>query len=642
MDPIKTNIAGIFEPTQQYVIPLFQRHYVWNEKEQWHPLWEDITAKAAKRTVGESRRDKLQPHFTGAIVIQQKKTNTNQVPVYEIIDGQQRLTTFQAILCAVRDVCKEDDSAADFLAIATDAKKYLFNTGRHAHGDGKFKLMPTEYDKAAFKAVVNGVSAGESGLIVNAYRYFKSKIQNFINGNKDKANALFDAVAEDFGLVSIQIDNEDEPELIFESLNARGKPLMAFDLLRNNLFLRTRQSAGEDRDALYKKYWRHFEIPFWEQSVGAGRRKTTLSELFLQHFLSAKLATDNVEPLFHTYQKEYRKNLSDDTQTTESELTELHRYSGFYKRIAISGDDSELGKAMQVYHFLNITTLRPFVLYLVAEAGLSGEQGEHVFHALESYTMRRAICTKQKLKNFNKFFPELIKRLREKTCPVPAVFELLRDEKDDTNKWPLDREVLTALSGHWEDVGVSTKLMRYILRRIEWRMRQNDRRHEGDEPPVLNDLTLEHILPEKWWQHWLLPSKSGHMVKWEDIISDKYKRDHPDWNDDYPPEGAEDSALANKAYKKSLDTARERAALMWSIGNLTLLTQPLNSTASNRPFHEKKKLMDEHSTLLLNNDIRRETNWDVAEIKNRTKRLHGLFCKIWPDPQWFLDNMPPE
>ena len=637
MDPIKTNIAGIFEPTQQYVIPLFQRHYVWNEQEQWRPLWEDIIAKAAKRTVGESRRDKLQPHFTGAIVIQQKKTNTNQVPVYEIIDGQQRLTTFQAILCAVRDVCEEDKSA-DFLAIAADAKKYLFNTGRHAHGDGKFKLMPTEYDKAAFKTVVNGVSAGESGLIVNAYRYFKSEIQNFISGNKDKANALFDAVAEDFGLVSIQIDNEDEPELIFESLNARGKPLMAFDLLRNNLFLRTRQSAGEDRDALYKQYWRHFETPFWEQSVGAGRRKTTLSELFLQHFLSAKLATDNVEPLFHTYQKEYRKNLSDDTQTTESELTELHRYSGFYKCIAIPGDDSELGKAMQVYHFLNITTLRPFVLYLVAEAGLSGKWLRHALHAIEAYTMRRMICTTQKHKNFNKFFPELIKKLQETGGSVPAIIEFLQDEKPDTNKWPRDEDVSNALSGHWGNIGVSAKQMRYILRRMELHMRQDNRFNEGDDP--LLNLTLEHVLPQMWEATWPLPSSRG-PVKWENIFSPEHKDQYPVWNDYCPPEEME-SALADEEYKTALAVAKERQDLMWSIGNLTLLTSQLNASESNLPFHEKKKLMDEHSTLLLNNDIRRETNWDVAEIKNRTKRLHGLFCKIWPDPRWFLDNMPPE
>ena len=633
------DVAFVFEPTGQYVIPLFQRHYVWDKDGQWRPLWEDIIGQVARRATGKFHPN-TRRHFTGAIVIQRSQSDGfGTINTYEIIDGQQRLTTFQVILCAMRDACKHIGVAEpEFASIADDAQKHILNTGRHVHDDGQFKLLPTEYDRPAFKAMVSEQPLPDSGSkIVVAYRYFNSEIQRFIKRDASKASSLLDAIKNDFGFVSIQIDEDDAPELIFESLN-KGEPLLQFDLLRNNLFLRTRQSAGENRNDLYAKYWRHFEDDQWERHVGSGRRTKALSELFLQHFLSAKLATDKVEPLFRTYQKEYQKTLGDGTHTIESELMDLHKYSKIYEDIIAKSDDA----ANRAYDFLGITTLRPFMLYLVAEAGLSGEQGEHVFHALDSYTMRRAICTTQKLKNFNKFFPELIKRLREKTCPVPAVFELLRDEEDDTNKWPLDREVLIALSGHWESVGVSTKLMRHILRRMEWRMRQNDRRHEGDEPPVLNDLTLEHILPEKWWQHWLLPSKSGRMVKWEDIISDKYKRDHPDWNDDYPPEGAEDSALANKAYKKSLDTARERAALMWSIGNLTLLTQPLNSTASNRPFHEKKKLMDEHSTLLLNNDIRRETNWDVAEIKNRTKRLHGLFCKIWPDPQWFLDNMPPE
>ena len=639
MEPIKTNIAGLFEPTRQYIIPLFQRHYVWSKEEQWCPLWEDIKAKATKRANGESRRGALL-HFTGAIVIQRKETNIDSVSAFEIIDGQQRLTTFQVVLCAVRDVCEDIGRLkAEFLPIAKDIQKYIFNAGRNVHADGQFKLLPTEYDREAFKSVVSGNLSDNRSKIVEAYCYFRQEIERFIDDDAPKASALLDAIGEDFGLVSIKIDNDDEPELIFESLNARGKSLLAFDLLRNNLFLRTRQSAGEDRDALYKQYWMHFETRFWEENVGTGRRITTLSELFLQHFLSAKLATDNVEPLFRTYQKEYRKTLSDDAQTTESELAELHRYSDFYKRIAISNDDSELGKAMQVYHFLNISTLRPFVLYLVAEVGLSGGRLRHTLHAIESYTMRRMICTTQKHKNFNKFFPELIKRLQEKGFSTPAIIELLRDEKHDTRKWPRDGDVSTALSGYWKIIGVPGAQMRHILRRMELQMRQDNRFSEGGAPP--SNLTLEHVMPQKWWEHWMLPSAKG-PVLWENIISQEYKRDHPDWDDDYPPEDLKKSPLADEAYQQSLDIAKERDALMWSIGNLTLLTHRLNASESNLPFNEKKVAMQQNSTLLLNSEICKEQEWDVAEIKNRTKRLHGLFCKIWPDPQWFLDNMPPE
>lgn len=643
MEPIKTDIAGIFEPTRQHIIPLFQRHYVWGEEEQWNPLWEDIKDKAAKRADGESGRGALR-HFTGAIVVQNKPTNQNEVPAYEIIDGQQRLTTFQAILCALRDVCRE--TGGDFEGVAADAEKYILNTGSEVRGDDEFKLLPTEYDRPAFKAMVRGEELPGDNRIANAYRYFKDRIQSFVDGDVNKARAMRHTIAGDFGMVSIRINNEDEPELIFESLNARGKPLLQFDLLRNNLFLRTRQSAGEDRDTLYSRYWRHFESGKWEQEISVGRRKIALSELFLQHFLSSRLATSNVEPLFHTYQKKYRMMLDAGAQTTEHELAEIRRYSEAYEEIIVPRDDSTTG-AMQICHFLDITTMRPFMLYLLAEVNLTGARLRHILHAVESYILRREICTSQKSKNFNKFFPEVIGRLRKEQFSVERLLQILKDEEGESRKWPSDRDALLALSGDWK---VNDSVRRYILQCIEWRMRRRDRFNEGDHPSGERKLTLEHIMPQKWWTRWKLPSVKGAVI-WKDIISAEYKRVNPNWNDDdsdFPPEESEEYALADKAYKNSLAVARERDNMMWSIGNLTLLTQPLNSSQSNAPFVEengeegKKAAMEKHSSLILNKEICRETEWDVKQIKDRTKRLYGIFCKIWPDAQWFLDNIPPE
>ena len=104
MDTTNVQVNTLFGNDVQYIIPLFQRHYVWDQEEQWEPLWKDIIEKAQQR-LSEYQREQF-THFTGAIVIQQKQTNVNEVQKYEIIDGQQRLTTFQVILCALRDICE--------------------------------------------------------------------------------------------------------------------------------------------------------------------------------------------------------------------------------------------------------------------------------------------------------------------------------------------------------------------------------------------------------------------------------------------------------------------------------------------------------------------------------------------------------
>lgn len=358
MQPTNVNVRSLFGNKVQFRIPLFQRHYVWSMEDQWQPLWEDIGEKSNQRLL-QQKRDKF-THFTGAIVIQQKPTNVDEVPKYEIIDGQQRLTTFQVILCALRDIC----ISLEFSDIADEVKSYTLNTGMLSldYKDEQYKLIPTEFDRFSLKALVNGSEGAalndRKGRIRSAYNYFKQKIQSYAEGERTKLLSLFHSVLNDFGLVQILIDSDDEPELIFESLNGRGKSLLQFDLLRNNLFLRTRISE-EDRDSLYRDYWSHFETVFWENEVNVGKRKINLSELFFQHFLMAKLASDSVFPLFKTYQRDYRRTIEDNHGSTY-ELSELCRYSKVYKDIIDSDNDSDIGRPMRFYKIFDITSLHSF------------------------------------------------------------------------------------------------------------------------------------------------------------------------------------------------------------------------------------------------------------------------------------------
>ncbi len=579
-------------------------------------------------------------HFTGAIVTQ-GRTVLGGPTVFEVIDGQQRLITFQIILAAIRNVC-----AVNFPRIADDIKRHTHNLGRHTAGDAKFKLLPSKPDRDAFKSLIER-GDGQDGVLKNAFDFFGAKIKRFVDGEESKADALLISVMEGFEIVQIAVEDKDEPETIFQSLNGRAQHLWQFDLLRNDLFLRMRQTEPGKKDELYEQYWEYFESPEWGEDVVVGRKSMPLSELFLWHFLSAKSVKATLASLFHDYCR-YRKHPHPDARGIESELGELRNHAEHYKYIV---QNEASGKNMQLYDILDITPRRPFFLYLLTDSGLSAEQCEYVFKALESYTVRRGLSEKYPFNHLNIYFGSIIEKLRSHPLlPVVTpslVLQELGDSKARTDRWTSDkdREFDDALSGAggWSERNSNdTRMARYILYRMENYLRQQDRFAEEDNASFsFQSLELEHILPRNWRKNWLLPS-SPKPVRYEDIISFDYKKEHADWGKICPAEGEEDIALKDMSYVGALEIARERDALLHSLGNLTLLTKPMNASVSDSTFSKKKEELKNHSVLFLNKNVCCCEDWDISQIKERTKKLRDIFRKIWPDAQWFLDNIPGE
>lgn len=629
MQPKQVTVRTLFNREVQYKIPLFQRHYVWDLEGQWQPLWEDIKKKSEQR-LPDSQKDAI-GHFTGAIVTQQTATSSSEVPKYQIIDGQQRLTTFQIILCAIRDICKQqnfDDTAKQIEEL------YLLNKTRSAEGEEKYKLIPTDFDKDTLLKIVDcEASSPNNGKIHDAYKYFQTAIQGYAENDEEKVRSLYHSVLDDFGLVDILIDKNDEPEVIFESLNARGRSLLQFDLLRNNIFLRT---PDDDRDALYKKYWKHFETEYWEKEVG--KNKPALSELFLQHFLMAKLGEHEVSPLFRTYQRRYQVNLSEN-QGIEHELAELHRYSKKYQIITDCDEESDIGSLMRFYKIFDITSLHPFVLYLLNDSRLDNSKNRNdillTFQILESYTIRRMLCTRQGHKNYNQFFSAIIKALvsNESKFSVRWFARVLSRQEADTYKWPNNDDVKASLSEGraWTLTSKTSanKIMRYILYRIELLTREENRFSEKGELPF-NQFTLEHIMPEKWEENWLLPSGNGFLSR-RDLYSKEL--------DPLDLLLFDKKHLADPSYLQAHELAMERNASLQNIGNLTIVTGRLNSSLSNSSYDKKRENLFSNSTLMLNKEISKSTSWDVKEIKERGDLLCEKFCQIWHDSKWFEDKM---
>ena len=633
METTNIQVKTLFNSDVQYIIPLFQRHYVWDQEEQWEPLWTDIKEKAYQR-LSEYQRQQF-THFTGAIVIQQKQTNVDEVQKYEIIDGQQRLTTFQIILCALRSICK----LYEFEKIEAEAERHILNQGTllDDSDDEQYKLIPTEFDRASFVSLADKRVDDSSGQIHSTYLYFKNEIESYVNCDRNKMLALFHSILNDFGFVQILLDPHDEPEKIFESLNARGKPLLQFDLLRNNLFLRAR--IEENRDRLYKDYWRHFEDPYWETEKAVGRAKITLSERFFQHFIMAKLGEGNVTPLFNVYQRRLVGN-----NGVKHELSELKRYSAVYQELTDCAPDSEIGQAMWFYKTFDITTLHPFMLFIINELEISGSDLSKVLQILESYTMRRVLCIRSGARSYTKFFSKLIQKSKGERFDLRNFIDMLSNEKAKATVWPTDSEVKTFLTSGWYIYNINREVIRYILYRIELMKREKNPLLETVALVSDNQLSLEHIMPEKWQRTWSLPLgmeedgkpayESEDRIYYEDLFSDEYRENNPEW-ETVPFE----DGLANESYQLPFQLAQTRSALLQSIGNLTLVTGRHNSKMSNKPFSEKKASLFRNSLLVTNKEISGNNIWDIPQINRRAEDLFTYFCSIWPSAESFAESI---
>jgi hypothetical protein len=242
-------LLAIFEQKATLEVPLFQRQYVWTREAQWEPLWEDISRKFREYCDGSKDSP---PHFLGAMVLDQKQTPVTHVAKRQVIDGQQRLTTFQLFLAAFRDYCLEQDVKD----LADECDSFLENRGMMVNKEvDRYKVWPTLLDRQQFQSVLASRSRAEvekrhpltrqkyarhadpRPRMVEAYLYFMDELASFFRPTRDEAptqdeSTLRDRLVESFAalknalqVVAVDLEQGDDAQVIFETLNARGEPL---------------------------------------------------------------------------------------------------------------------------------------------------------------------------------------------------------------------------------------------------------------------------------------------------------------------------------------------------------------------------------------------------------------------------------
>ena len=424
MKPYTRSIIELFDGKKRFLIPLYQRQYAWSVEPQLQLLWDDIDRIA--KLVDEDRMAVV-PHFMGAMVVAQIKTYGKQVQSFEIIDGQQRLTTFQIVLAAMRDIANEAGSK-----YAAELQKYLINDGVMENPEvERYKLWPSLTDRRALISIIDPdadideitLKHPEDGFVkkaVLAHEYLKDVIRKrcLIDNTFDeyRFENIFEALKEGLAIVSIELEGGDDPQTIFETLNSRGVDLSPGDLMRNFIFQRAKGMGQVDGslnvDKLYAKHWLPLDGPFWSQAASRGRQtRTRLDWLLTDHF---SMNIGNIVSIEHLYDS-YRRWILNERPFASvlSEVEAISASASVEERLFKQDKSDPLGDFGRFANAFDVSTAMPLVLYLATEANI-GSDLKDALSILKNYILRRDICGLT-TKNYNKHFVGLIPKMRETT-----------------------------------------------------------------------------------------------------------------------------------------------------------------------------------------------------------------------------------
>jgi hypothetical protein len=594
------SLKALFQKDVRYVIPTFQRPYVWNQEDQWEPLWDDLR-NTAERYLDELAlaegdnpvaEEKTGSHFLGAVVLQQRPTASAEIETRQVIDGQQRLTTMQLVIDAAQEALEE-------LGAPQAVRLQRLVENDHAEGDDVFKLWPTSLDRDAFRAAMtNALSpAGfETSLIVQAHDFFRLQIKEWIEAapeteRADRCHGLETALFGLLEMVVIDLATADDAFVIFETLNARGTPLLASDLVKNYV-LQTAAAQKLSADDLYEREWKPLEDPWWRTEVAQGRIVRPRIDVFLNYWLVTRTAGEVPAPQVFPYFKQYVERGGTNVEQVAADLCRVGAaFRGFDEFDQWSG----AGTFFYRWRTIDAGVTTPLLLWLFDQTHLEPEKRDRCLSALESFLIRRMLC-RMTTANYNALFLELLSRLAS-SDPSQAdqvVVSYLAEQTAESRLWPDDRAFEFALL----DLPLYRLLTRGRLRMVLEALEDSLRTPKTEEEHcVRGALTIEHILPQTWQEHWALPT-------------------------------GEDAFAA----------AITRERLLHSVGNLTLVNGRLNPALSNGAWGQKRQILAEHTVLHLNKQLLvafGDEDWDEERIKERGVTLAGAAMNIWPSAAAF-------
>lgn len=573
------------------IIPFFQRTYVW-DKDNWEDMLSELFSNKS--------------HFLGSIILKQLKPSSGKPKQLEVVDGQQRLTTLSILLKALYDTLppdKKENCKGDVWGI-------LFYRKDYASPDYEIKIEHSQVDAEAHQKVMQANIENNlvlepvnenSHKILQCYQYFKDELKNKSEDERKKLlNKILDPENKMLVVIDL-IEKSDDEQVIFDTLNTAGVRLSPAEIIKNALFQKVIKVFGSKEPAidLYKKTWEKTflsdedTVKYWETERLTGRLKRDTIEILLHCIAITKGFYDpdkhTLSDLSRLYKEEIaKKNTKGELEIFINDIIEYadiytNRIPLFDNSILFSFDDS-IKRLFHILEVLQISTFHPFILFVFKEYQNDDSRILNILSNIEKFIVRRAI-TKQETKSYNKLCKDFIKN---PDLIINKLNEITNDQ----------------ISNGFGSI--SNKNAALLLFWVELNRRNRDRRYDIKE--LKYNYSLEHIMPQKWEEHWKdIPKK--HNADGSEMTEEEAKKDR-----------------YNKVY--------------W-IGNMTLLMSCLNSALRNYVFEKKmngegrKKGIKAYAELSITKDDivtpfeNGDIIWDENKIIARTANIENEINQIW-------------
>lgn len=559
MKATEAKLLAFLQKSPQFVIPIYQRTYSWTEK-QCRQLWDDILRAGSS--------DAIAVHFIGSIVYVEQGLSqvTHQAPLL-VIDGQQRLATVSLLIEALARALGEGEPVDGFSAAKL---RHYYLSNPLESGDRYFKLLLSQADNASLKAVIkNSEPPQEPSLrVTQNFELFTELLAGQKGDLAPVCRGLAKLVVVDIALSR----DQDNPQLIFESMNSTGKELSQADLIRNFILMGIEPGL---QTRLYEEYWRPMELDFGQEAYG------TQFDSFMRHYLTVRTGDIPREREVYEAFKDYSRTTTVQGAGIEALVKEIRAFARYFCALALGREqDAALGMAFHDLRELKVDVAYPFLLELYhdyATGTLSAAEFAAAVRLVEAYVFRRAICAIP-TNSMNKTFATFGKALKKDRYleSIQAHFLTLPSYR----RFPADDEFRRDL--HTRDL-YNFRSRSYWLRRLE--------NHGRKERVPVDEYTIEHILP----QNPDLPAS------WRQALGPEWQRVQQQW--------------------------------LHTLGNLTLTGY--NAEYSDRPFAEKRDIKGgfKESPLKLNAGLGQLDAWTEAAIQDRAGRLADQALTVWTAPK---------
>jgi uncharacterized protein with ParB-like and HNH nuclease domain/predicted transport protein len=562
MKATEANLLEFIKKSPRFIIPIYQRTYSWTERE-CRQLWDDIIRAGSS--------PEIKAHFMGSVVYIQDglyQVTTNS-PLL-VIDGQQRLTTITLLLAALADALEKQPEEAREPIDGFSARKlrnyYLVNP--EEEDERHYKLLLSQTDRETLIALVDRreLPADASLRISENTELFRSWI-----ASAGDLKIVCQGVAKLLVIDTSLTRGDDNPQLIFESMNSTGKELSQADLIRNFVLMGLEPDL---QTRLYKDYWRPIELDFGQHAYGEE------FDAFMRHYLTLKTGDIPRQDQVYEAFKTHARSSAIAEAGTEHLLKDIRAFAGHYCAMALGKEKRpRLREAFHDLRELKVEVAYPFLLEVYGDCVdgfISDDDLLEIVRFIEAYVFRRAICAIP-TNSLNKTFATFGKGLKKDRYleSVRAQFLLLPSYR----RFPREDEFRRDFEAR--DL-YKSRIRSYWLRRLE--------NHQRKERVVLDEYTIEHIMPQN-----------------ENLSS---------------------------AWKSDLGAEWQRVQETWlhTLGNLTLTGY--NSEYSDRPFSEKRDMEGglKESPLRVNQGLGTLERWDEEQIRKRAERLSRIAIDVWRFP----------